>query len=67
MHLNQFYDKNINIIYSYSYDLTNTLQYNMQDPVYIQYPSDDEKEKSSEQTEENSCKQHLPIYLFIIK
>ena len=44
------------IIYSYSYDLTNTLQYNMQDPVYIQYPSDDEKEKSSEQIEENSCK-----------
>ena len=23
---------------SYSYDLTNTLQYNMQDPVFIQYP-----------------------------
>ena len=47
--------------------MTNTLQYNMQDPVYIQYPSDDEKEKSSEQTEENSCKQHLPICLFIIE
>ena len=55
------------IIYSYSYDLTNTLQYNMQDPVYIQYPSDDAKEKSSEQIEENSCKQHLPICLFIIE
>ena len=54
------------IIHSYSYDLTNTLQYNMQDPVYIQYPSDDEKEKSSKQTEENSCKQHLPIHLFFI-
>ena len=39
----------------------------MQDPVYIQYPSDDEKEKSSEQTEENSCKQHLQIFLFIIE
>ena len=35
----------------------------MQDPVYIQYPSDDEKEKSSEQTEENSCKQNLQICL----
>ena len=39
----------------------------MQDPVYIQYPSDDEKEKISEQTEENSCKQHRPICLFIIE
>ena len=47
--------------------MTNTLQYNMQDPVYIQYPSDDEKERSSEQTEEYSCKQHLPICLFIIE
>ena len=39
----------------------------MQDPVYIQYPSDDEKEKSSEQTEENSRKQHHSIRLFIIE